>query len=259
MTQIVGLSVTGAGLVTLGVFLVEVGGLLLIPAALILWLAVSVMLALSAYLVQLRDGTGGRLFFKRSDGSFHPVVATIYLPFTCSRYFNRFVYRLFSREPTVTDMGSGVLVGGRIVPWDIRAKGLKRIAAILDVTAELPRDPGLRGCAVAYTAVPVLDGCGPTLEQLASGVEWGLQQLQAGRPVLVQCLMGHGRSATFAAAMLLASGQVRTVEEAVDHMRSRRSRIGLNHNQKKVLEQALSCGVLGGSEESTPSAESHCS
>lgn len=43
----------------------------------------------------------------------------------------------------------------------------------------------------------------PTAQQIEVGVQWALAQRAAGRPVLVHCAHGHGRSATVLAAILI--------------------------------------------------------
>lgn len=82
------------------------------------------------------------------------------------------------------------------------------------------------------------------MEQLSEGVGWALGHLRNGEAVLVQCTLGHGRSATFAAAMLLATGAVDTVDDAVQRMRSMRQHVGLNRPQRASLDRALEAGAI---------------
>ena len=241
MTQVVGFGLTGALLLLFGALFVS--GPLLAPAALAIWAGVSVLLVATAYLVQTITGNGGRLFLKGADGSLNPVVLLVLLPFIVSRYVNVLIYRLFSREAAVTDVDGGLWLGGRVFPWDRGMLSRARVAAVLDVTAELPRDPGVKG-GRDYVALPVLDGTGPTQVQLDRGVEWILCHMEAHRPVLVQCTMGHGRSATFAAGALLALGRVDTIDAALSLMRSKRNRVGLNTSQRRALEQSMRDGLL---------------
>ena len=181
---------------------------------------------------------------KKADGTIHPMWLLVYLPFVASRYFNLLVVRLVTHEPPATDLGGALLLGGRLFPWDRKVLDEGRVSAVLDVCAELPRDLSMGKGLPHYLAVPVLDSSGPTVRQLAHGVEWALSHLQAGEGVLVQCTLGHGRSAIFAAALLLTTGRATTIEEAIRIMRSSRPRIGLNRRQKASLEKALGAGVL---------------
>ena len=207
-------------------------------------MAFSQLLPATAYLVQQSNGMGGSLFRKSPDGAIPALWLLAYLPFVLSRYVNVIVVRLATREPAATDLGHGILVGGRILPWDRHALSKRGVSAVLDVCAEIPRDLGTSNDVPRYLAVPVLDASGPTVEQLSHGVRWALERLRDGDVVLVQCTLGHGRSATFAAAILLAVGAADTVDDAVQRMRSLRPHVGLNKAQRSSLDRALQAGVL---------------
>ena len=207
-------------------------------------MAFSQLLPAVAYLVQSADGNGGRLFLKREKGAIPLLWLLAYLPFVLSRYVNVVVVRLAIGEPPATDLGHGILVGGRVMPWERALLAEHRVSAVLDVCAELPRDPGMAARRLSYKAVPVLDASGPTVDQLADGVEWCRGHLERGGTVLVQCTLGHGRSATFVAALLLVTGRSHTIEEAVSLMRAKRNRVGLNRQQRGSLEKALAADVI---------------
>ena len=49
-------------------------GQFIVPATLIIWLGVSVLLAGVTYVVQFFTGHGGTLFFKSRHGSLHPTL-----------------------------------------------------------------------------------------------------------------------------------------------------------------------------------------
>jgi hypothetical protein len=49
---------------------------------------------------------------------------------------------------------------------------------------------------------------GPAVRQIDRGIKWALEQRAAGRPVLVHCAHGHGRSLVLMCAILIVSGQV---------------------------------------------------
>ncbi len=225
-----------------GVLLLD--GLLAVVAGLLFWVALSQLIPAVAYLVQRSNGMGGRLFLKKPNGSIPLLWLLAYLPFVLSRYVNVVLVRLATREPAATDLGHGLLVGGRILAWDRAALSTYEVSAVLDVCAEIPRDPGAPSDPEHYLAVPVLDASGPTVEQLSEGVDWGLQRLRAGDVLLVQCTLGHGRSATFATALMLATGRAATVDDAVAQMRSRRSHVGLNRPQRASLQRALQAGAI---------------
>lgn len=70
---------------------------------------------------------------------------------------------------------------------------------MLDVTCELP----LQLAPPAYLNLAVWDTHAPTPAQIDQGVQWAMQQRAAGRPILVHCAHGHGRSATVLGAILI--------------------------------------------------------
>ncbi len=257
LRQSLGFGVVAAVLVAGGVFLLD--GVLAAAAVGLFWMALSQVLPAVAYVVQRLDGRGGRLFLKGADGVIPGWWLVGYLPFVLSRYVNVVVVRVVTREPAATDLGGGIVVGGRIMPWDRAGVREMGVSAVLDVCAEIPRDFGMKGDlgmpgdGGRYLAVPVLDASGPTVEQLGEGVSWALERLAEGDVVLVQCTLGHGRSATFVAGMLLATGVAETVDDAVGQMRARRGHVGLNRAQRGSLERGIEGGVIGVG--SSPSGE----
>ena len=80
---------------------------------------------------------------------------------------------------------------------------------------------------------------GPQSHQIEAGVQWALQQRATGRAVLVHCAHGHGRSATVLAAVLIAEGQARGVDDAEGLLKAQRPRVRLNARQRAALKQWL--------------------
>jgi protein-tyrosine phosphatase len=58
-------------------------------------------------------------------------------------------------------------------------------------------------------------------------------------PVYVHCAAGHGRSAMFVAALLLASGRLASVSEAEAFMREKRPEVRLSSSQRELLDMFL--------------------
>ena len=75
-------------------------------------------------------------------------------------------------------------------------------------------------------AFPILDASAPSPEDLQAAVA----SLRPGK-TFVHCAQGHGRTGLFAMAVLLATGEARTVEEALLRLTHIRPAIRLNGQQ----------------------------
>ena len=87
---------------------------------------------------------------------------------------------------------------------------------------------------ITYRAVPLLDLLAPSPEEIAAAVA-AVEELSGERPTLLCCALGYGRSATVAAAWLLASGSAADLEEAIDQIRRVRSRVALSPAHRRQL------------------------
>ncbi len=111
--------------------------------------------------------------------------------------------------------------------WIGRAPGLGStpFASVIDLTAELP--------VRAQFHIPVLDLTVPRSSQ----VEQALEAIeQAPRPALICCALGYSRSATVAAAWLLAAGHAATAEEAVEKLRRVRPQVVMGKEAVRRVE-----------------------
>ena len=89
---------------------------------------------------------------------------------------------------------------------------------------------------MAYRAAPMLDLLPPAVEQIDDALA-AVDSLAAERPTLVFCALGYARSATVAAAWLMASGRAAGVDEAISGVRRVRPAVALTPAHRRRLEE----------------------
>jgi hypothetical protein len=129
-------------------------------------------------------------------------------------------------------------------PWDEVAPGLflgrwpgtsplpPGVEIVVDMTAELPAPSWLVG-ACEYVSLPTLDTMAPDRARFA---EVARRVAESHVPAYLHCALGHGRSATMAAAVLLSRRIAGTVPEALHRLRAARPRVRLEATQLRLLE-----------------------
>jgi hypothetical protein len=140
------------------------------------------------------------------------------------------LYRLLSREPAFVQVAPNLFFGRRLSGRE--AEGAVWIS-ILDLASEFSEVRSLRVLA-GYRSLPLLDAIAPSEEQLKDAAAWLGRAVESG-PVYVHCALGHGRSACVVIAYLLSVGQVETVAEGVQLLRSLRPGVRLHPGQRRQL------------------------
>lgn len=128
-----------------------------------------------------------------------------------------------SSEPAIHRIGETHFHIGRC-PFP--GEDLSRFALIIDLTAEFPDWYARSGkylCAPNLDGIPLYDIPMPTIEA-------------AGDPILIHCAQGHGRSATFAAILLMSLGHFETASAALDCIERSRPGAKPNSQQRKQVE-----------------------
>ncbi len=193
--------------------------------------------ALSALVVALGYlGLGPRVFGKRADGRLSAPSLVLLAPFHLLVALSLRLSAL-SREGAFHEVAPGLLLGRRAFARDLAGLRAAGVQSVLDVTSELSEAPALR--RLTYRNIPVLDTLAPTPAQLKDGVTW-LAARRADGPVIVHCAVGHGRSATFAAAYLLATGMAASPGDAEARLRAVRPGVALNAMQRAALAAFVS-------------------
>jgi protein-tyrosine phosphatase len=83
--------------------------------------------------------------------------------------------------------------------------------------------------------VPVLDGCAPNATDYETAFAF-VGELRDSA-LYICCANGHGRSVTFACALLMKLGIAATAEDAVTMITERRQRASLNREQLRSLQR----------------------
>ncbi|HJL16687.1 MAG TPA: dual specificity protein phosphatase family protein [Sandaracinaceae bacterium LLY-WYZ-13_1] len=107
------------------------------------------------------------------------------------------------------------------------------VRVVVDLTSELPRAAPFAAVA-RYRCVPTLDTAAPAPDELRRLID---ELAPEPGPVLLHCAMGHGRSATVAAALLIRRGLARDVDDAVARMTEKRRRVFLHPAQRAAVER----------------------
>jgi len=156
----------------------------------------------------------------------------IYWPYLALNYLSLWLFRRASGEAPWHEIAPGLVLGCRL--WQNDEHMLPEdIEGVLDLTAEFSETRFLK--VKKYRCIPVLDTTAPTLEELMQGVLFLEEAVKTGT-VYIHCALGHGRSATFAAAYLLSTGQMKSVEEALARLQKIRPGVDLHLPQRRLLE-----------------------
>src|SRR5947207_1355977 len=74
---------------------------------------------------------------------------------------------------------------------------------VVDLTSEFADPRAVRMARDSYLCVPTLDACAPD----ATAAREALERIDASdKPVYIHCAQGHGRTGSFAAALLIRRG-----------------------------------------------------
>lgn len=206
------------------------------------WLAVTAPFALAAAVFTHASlacalvaagyaGAGPRVYGKSARHGRIPLASRLaLLPVHALNALAFRLVRAISSERPCDEVLPGVFLGRRLVRGDeaiLRETGAR---AVLDLTSEF--DEARFATALQYRCLPVLDDAAPSAAQLAEGVAW---LAAAPRPVYVHCALGHGRSATFVAALALATGAAADAAAAEALLRAKRRGVRLAPSQRAAL------------------------
>ncbi|HEY9653468.1 MAG TPA: dual specificity protein phosphatase family protein [Coleofasciculaceae cyanobacterium] len=193
-------------------------------AALFFWFSISFMTVGAAY-----GGLGAKVFGKKSNGSLSSWSLCLLMPYLCLTWVIWYIQRWLSSEDCCNRIAPGIWLGRRPLAHELP----KTINLIIDLTAEFRELPSVIS-DTTYICVPTLDTSVPP-----NGVVQNLIHTICHwqGDVYIHCALGHGRSATVAAAVLLAKGLVDNVDEAETYLKKLRPGIQFSQAQRSLLQR----------------------
>lgn len=189
----------------------------------LLWPALSLLAIAAGYF-----GLGPRVFGKQSDGTMRWFNRVLMLPF-CIPYEMAWKFYLSRQEPAWHLILPNLWLGRRVKAAELP----QGVGLVVDVTAEFESFKAIRE-NYTYWTLPTLDARTAKRESFKALSERIANWSQSG--VYIHCAKGRGRSTTLLVAVLLERRCVKTIEEAMALIRTKRPQVRLHKPQREVLE-----------------------
>ena len=175
------------------------------------------------------------LLGKREDGSMDPFRYYLGYSYQLGIQTKLYLERTYGDEPPFDEIIPTLFLGAW--PADeslLPATRQDQKIVVVDVTCELPCRVG--GDIDGYHLVPVWDSHAASPDQIQRAVTWAMPYARdPAYLVYIHCAHGHGRSGTVMGAMLIAMGEVDSVDEAIACMKQKRPLVRLNTRQRDAL------------------------
>lgn len=192
----------------------------------LLWPAISFLVAAIGY-----AGAGAAIYGKRR-GRLPMGTRMLMAPMLLGQALS---LRYYAGQCRAWDrVAPNLFIGKRLNEREAQTLLREGVTAVLDLTAEFSETRCLR--RLTYLNLPILDLTAPTLEALHQGVAF-LEEHAAKEGVYVHCKVGYSRTAAFAGAYLIASGQAKNAEEAMACLREVRPSMVIRPEIVRVLHQ----------------------
>jgi hypothetical protein len=200
---------------------------------------------------------GPRAFLKRPDGSLSAASWLLYWPYHTFNQATLAAVAWLGSDRPADEIAPNLYLGRQLTVFDRGVLKTLAFTAVLDLTSEFSELPALRK-GPEYRCIPLLDTFAPTREQLIAGVQFIRRHIADG-PVLVHCALGHGRSATLAAAYLMAAGVADDTDSAEKLVRMRRPGVKLSIAQRAALNNLGAPALRACLREGERAAAGNCS
>jgi protein-tyrosine phosphatase len=207
-----------------GIVSIIFGFNLIIFRWLFLWSGVSFIIVGAAY-----GGIGAKVFGKKSNGTLNKWCLFLLLPYLLLTWTLWHIQRSMSQEDCGNEIAPGIWLGRRAFVNELP----DNISLIIDLTAEFPEPPNAIS-GKTYICIPTLDTSVPE-QQVFEEVIQTICAWQGN--VYIHCALGHGRSATVVAGVLLAKGLVDNFNQAEKVLLTARPKIKFSPAQKNMLKK----------------------
>ena len=172
-------------------------------------------------------------WLKRADGRLNPLSYLLFLPLHLLNRLSFFLISRTSGERPADRIAENIWLGRRLTSAEAAVIFGDSAVAVLDFTSEFQECSRL--LSGQYLCLPTIDHTPPTQTALQAGAAFITAHFREG-PVFVHCALGHGRSAIAVAAWLLQNDPKLEVDAAIRQLRSIRSGVRLNGEQREALK-----------------------
>lgn len=210
-----------------GILFIIFGCNLIIFRWLFFWTGVSFIIVGAAY-----GGIGAKVFGKKSNGNISKLSLFLLMPYLLLTWIVWHIQRLISKENCCNEIAPGIWLGRRAFVNELP----NNISLIIDLTAEFPEPPNVIS-GKTYICIPTLDTSVPP-ESVFQKLIHTICSWEGN--VYIHCALGHGRSATVAAGVLLCKGLVDNLNQAEKILVTARPKIKFSPAQKNMLKKCQS-------------------